>query len=121
MMNTISVRVCYGVLLVFLGAAGTLCLATSARADMIALVCDRIDVTNPIHYYFRIDTTASTVSDDNGDLDKRRAYPARITDTTIDWVEIGGWRFHVDRLSGHMVMASDQGSVDYACTRGRGF
>lgn len=92
-----------------------------AYADALALTCKRSDVVNALDYFYLIDTAASKVGDASGPVEKRHTYFARITNTAIDWTNIGGATYHIDRLSGHMTMVNRAGTFEFNCRKAQGF
>jgi hypothetical protein len=97
-----------------------LCMESAAQAEIFDLACDRIDARNPVHYLYMIDTMALTVSDLTGPIEKRHTYRARITQATIDWTDVGGQNWHIDRLSGHQTLANGGGTYEFDCKRTQG-
>jgi hypothetical protein len=101
--------------------------AEYAKAEVLELACDRIDVSHPIDYLWLVDTTGMTVSEASGPVQTRRTFPARITAATIDWEDHAYTSdqrvYHIDRLSGRMAMnlLMNGLTIEFDCKRTQGF
>src|SRR5215831_18210963 len=102
---------------------------TTGRAEVIALVCARYDIANPLDTYYTIDTAASTVTDRNWS-GTPPVFPAKITGAAIEWLEPNtgpsgtSTTYQIDRLSGllHRFWTADPATgFRLKCKKAQGF
>ena len=100
------------------GAVFGLGLAPSiAYAESIEMICNTTEVKTgytAIDYYYIVDTNASTVADRSRNIG---TYPARVTATTVDWVE-GVESYFLNLNSGHLTFRPGNNViVNWDCRR----
>ena len=124
--RTMSLRMPVAAILVIIGAL--LSMTIGAHSEIIGLRC--VNNSQSVYYTdYTVDLTAGRVSWTTSGV--ARSHPARITPTTIDWVEddppyFGGkTEYHIDRSTGFMkqVYYSSKApkSAEYQCQRTQGF